>query len=47
MVDGEPVNSITDENGVVTLTLEKGEHVVSAYTDTMTLVPPVCVVTVG
>ena len=47
LVDGEPVNSITDENGVVTLTLEKGEHVVSAYTDTMTLVPPVCVVTVG
>ena len=47
LVDGEPVNSITDENGTVTLTLEKGEHVISAYTDTMTLVPPVCVVTVG
>ncbi|MBQ8830470.1 MAG: hypothetical protein IJ017_02605 [Oscillospiraceae bacterium] len=46
-VDGEVVNSVTDENGTVTLTLEKGEHVVSAYTDAMTLVPPVCVVTVG
>ena len=47
LVDGEPINSITDENGTVTLILEKGEHVVSAYTDAMTLVPPVCVVTVG
>ena len=47
LVDGEVVNSVTDENGTVTLTLDKGEHVVSAYTDTMTLVPPVCIVTVG
>ena len=47
LVDGEPVNSITDENGTVTLTLDKGEHVVSAYSDELTLVPPVCIVTVG
>jgi len=46
-VNGEPINSMTDENGVVTLTLEKGEYVISAYSDSMTLVPPVCLVTVG
>ncbi len=46
-VNGEAVDSMTDENGAVTLTLEKGEYVISAYSDTMTLVPPVCVVTVG
>ena len=46
-VDGEATEFITDENGVVTLTLTKGEHIVSAYTDAMTLVPPVCIVTVG
>lgn len=38
---------VTDEAGCATLTFsEPGTYVVSAVSDTMTLVPPVCVVTV-
>ena len=47
-VDGVTADGVvTDENGTFTLTLEKGEHVISAVSDTLTLVPPVCVVAVG
>lgn len=43
-VDGADSGVVTDANGVATLTLEEGAAVVSAYSDSMTLVPPVCVV---
>lgn len=46
-VDGAETEFVTDENGSVTITAENGEHVVSAISDTMTLVPPVCIITVG
>lgn len=47
-VDGVAADGVvTGENGEVTFTLEKGEHVISAVSDTLTLVPPVCIVTVG
>ena len=40
-------NRYTDENGNSVLTLaEAGTYTVSAVSDTMTLVPPVCIVTV-
>lgn len=46
-IDGEETEFVTDENGSVTITAENGEHVVSAVSDTMTLVPPVCIIAVG
>ncbi len=44
-IDGQPTAFKTAEDGTVTITLEKGEHIVSAVSDTFTLVPPVCIVT--
>ncbi len=47
-VDGESTEYVTDENGQVTLTLNaEGEHIISAVSDAVTLVPPVCVVSVA
>lgn len=47
-VNGEKTEAVTDENGCAVLTFaEAGEYVVSAVSESMTLVPPVCVVTVG
>lgn len=47
-VNGEMTEIVTDENGCAVLTFaEAGEYVVSAVSESMTLVPPVCVVTVG
>lgn len=46
-VNGEKTEFVTDENGNVTLTFSAtGEYTVSAVSDTQTLVPPVCIVTV-
>ena len=46
-VNGEKTEIVTDENGNAVLTLaEAGTYTVSAVSDTMTLVPPVCIVTV-
>lgn len=45
-VDGVRTGIKTDENGKATVTVEgEGRHVVSAVSDTETLVPPVCIVT--
>ena len=47
ILDGEKTALKTDENGTVTIPCEKaGEWIVSADHQTLTLVPPVCVVTV-
>ncbi|MBQ7378227.1 MAG: hypothetical protein IJW70_00945 [Clostridia bacterium] len=46
-VDGQATSFETDAEGKVTLTLEAGEHVISATHATMTLVPPVCTATVN
>ena len=46
-VNGEKTEIVTDENGHAVLSLaEAGTYIVSAVSDTMTLVPPVCIVTV-
>lgn len=45
-VDGKQTELITDREGKVTLSLTQGEHIISAVSDTMTIVPPVCVVSV-
>ena len=46
-VNGEKTDILTDENGNAVLTLaEAGTYTVSAVSETMTLVPPVCIVTV-
>lgn len=46
-VNGEKTDIITDENGNAVLTLaEAGTYTVSAVSETMTLVPPVCIVNV-
>lgn len=46
-VNGEKTEIVTDENGNAVLTLaEAGTYTVSVVSDTMTLVPPVCIVTV-
>ena len=43
VLHGEHTDFVTDENGSVTVVLEKsGEYVISAVSDTTTLVPPVC-----
>ncbi|MBE6884837.1 MAG: hypothetical protein E7487_09560 [Ruminococcaceae bacterium] len=44
-VDGEETDVVTDENGVAVIKVEKGEHVISAKSDSLTLVSPVCVAT--
>lgn len=47
-VNGEPSAFTTDANGRVALLLpDAGEYVISAVSDSMTLVTPVCVVTVA
>ena len=46
-VNGEAKEIVTDANGVATLSFaEAGTYVISATSNTVTLVPPVCVVTV-
>ena len=46
-VNGEEISAVTDENGHVVLTFQMpGVYTVSARSETMTLVPPVCIVTV-
>ena len=48
-VNGEKTDFVTDENGDVTvqLTQEDGKYVISAVSDTQTLVPPVCILSVS
>ncbi len=47
-VNGEKTEVATDENGCAVMTFaEAGEYVISAVSESMTLVPPVCIVTVG
>jgi len=49
-VNGEKTAFVTDENGQVTISLpglESGKYVISAVSDTQTLVPPACVYTVA
>jgi len=47
VIDGEEHRITTDENGVAELTFpEVGTHIVSAVSDELTLVPPVCLITV-
>jgi len=47
-VNGEATTYVTDANGSVTVKLDKaGTQIISAVSDTMTLVPPVCTVTVS
>ncbi len=41
-VDGKETEIVTDEEGKATLTIEEGTHQISARSDTMTLVPPLC-----
>lgn len=45
-VDGKATETVTDAEGKCTLTLDSGVHTISAVSETQTLVPPVCVVTV-
>ena len=42
-VNGEKTEAVTDENGKATLTVQAGD-VVSAVSDSQTLVPPCCVI---
>lgn len=47
-VNGEKTDLVTDENGHVVLTLaEAGTYTISALSETQTLVPPVCIVTIA
>lgn len=47
-VNGEKTDVVTDENGNAVLTLaEAGTYTISAASDTQTLVPPVCIVTIA
>lgn len=47
LINGEATDILTDETGKVSLTfVEDGTYTLTAHSDTMTLVPPVCVVTV-
>lgn len=46
IVDGTSTEFVTDAEGKVTLNLEEGTHVISAVSDSMILVPAVCVATV-
>ncbi len=46
-VDGERTETVTDENGRATVTVSgEGSHVISAVSDTETLVPPVLILEV-
>jgi len=44
-IDGEKTEFVTDAEGKVEITLTKGTHVVSAVSDTVILVPTICIVT--
>ncbi len=44
--NGNPTEFVTDENGKVTVTLPDADVLISATSDAVTLVPPVCAVTV-
>ena len=47
-IDGKTTNLKTDAEGKVTVHIDtEGKHVISATSETQTLVPPVCVVTFG
>ena len=46
-VDGELTEVVTDENGEAEVTVGEGTHIISATSDSVTLVPPVCVATVA
>lgn len=47
IIDGEASGLFTDEAGTVSISLEApGTHLISAKSDSMTLVPPVCIATV-
>ena len=46
LVNGEESAFVTDENGFVTMNLPAGEYVISAASESQTLVPPVCIVAV-
>ncbi|MBQ2756426.1 MAG: hypothetical protein IJF27_07110 [Oscillospiraceae bacterium] len=46
-VDGVATDIVTDEKGAATLTLEKGDHIISAVSEELTLVSPVCVASVA
>ena len=44
-INGEKTDFVTDDEGKVTVKLDKGgDYVISAVSDTQTLVPPICVV---
>lgn len=46
-VNGEKTENVTDENGSAVLTFAAaGSYVISAVSETQTLVPPVCIVTI-
>ncbi len=47
LIDGEETDYFTDTEGKVTLSVDSGEHVISAKSENMLLVPPVCKVTAG
>lgn len=46
-VNGEATEHKTDSEGYVSLSLEAGEYVISATSETMTLVPPACKISVA
>lgn len=46
-LDGKDTGVITDENGIATITCGKaGEYIISAASESRTLVPPICTLTV-
>ena len=45
-VNGTAIETKTDAEGKITLTLEKGVNIISASSDVMTLVPPIAKITV-
>ena len=46
-VDGARTEFVTDGDGHVTVTVGEGTHIISAESDSVTLVPPVCIATVA
>lgn len=46
-VDGEKTELVTGDDGTVNIKAEQGAHIISAVSDEITLVPPVCIVTAG
>lgn len=48
LVDGKETGIFTDENGEAVVTVDtEGKAVISASSDTMTLVPPICIAKIG